>query len=80
MKLDKLSIESQDGLRRWAMVVHNDERLWDAIAGNPEHWAWICFQLQASDDRPEWFPKGKWATIQFIQHKLLIEATESLRR
>jgi hypothetical protein len=78
MKLEKLSTETQEGLRLWAKALHDDELLFHAIGSMAEHWAWICFQLQASDDRPEWFPIGKWALIQFIEGQLLIEARELL--
>jgi hypothetical protein len=75
MKIGKLSAQAQEGLRRWAADVHDDELLFDAIGGNPEQWAWIYFQLQACEDSPEWFPKGRWATIQAIGMFLLEEAT-----
>ncbi len=32
----------------------------------PESWAWLWFQLRAAEDRPEWFPSGKWATLQHL--------------
>ena len=25
------------------------------------------------DDRVEWFPRGRWATIQMVQHKIDLE-------
>lgn len=75
MKLDKLTSQAQDGLRLWAAYQHDDEMLFDAIGSSPEHWAWIWFQLRAAKDRPEWFPHGKWATLQFIQGQLDGEAT-----
>jgi hypothetical protein len=76
MRVEFLSIEAQDGLRRWATDVHDDEMLFDAIASVPENWAWIWFQLREARDYPRWFPKGKWATIQAIEAKLMDEARE----
>jgi len=78
MKIEMLSREAQDGLHRWAKAAHGDELLFNANASTPELWSWICYQLQASQDRPEWFPKSKWATIQAIQSRLLEEALNSL--
>lgn len=78
MTMDTLSAETQEGLRRWAKVAHHDEMLFDGIGGAPEQWAWIWFQLQVAEDRPEWFPKGKWATVQFIGGQLIVEAARGL--
>jgi len=36
----------------------------------PERMAWIVRVLRLLDDRPEWFPAGKWATIQYIEGQL----------
>ena len=67
MKIEKLSQETQDGMIRWAREVHDDELLFDDNASAPEFWAWTWFQLREAEDRPEWFPKGKWATLQVIE-------------
>jgi len=32
-----------------------------------EEWPWILLILRDLDDRPEWFPAGKWATIHAIE-------------
>jgi len=78
MKIEMLSREAQHGLCLWAKDAHGDELLFDDNASAPEFWSWICCQLWATRDRPEWFPKGKWATIQAIQSRLLEEALNSL--
>jgi hypothetical protein len=78
MKIEMLSQEAQDGLRLWGSEVHGDDQLFDANRSAPEFWAWICYQLQASRDRPHWFPRGQSATIQVIQGYLFKEALESL--
>ena len=74
MKLSRLSPEAQAGLVRWATHHFQDDLLWDGIGSSPEHWAWLWFQLRVSEDNPEWFPKGKWATLQHIQTLLEEEA------
>jgi hypothetical protein len=36
----------------------------------PERMAWVVLVLKVLPDRPEWFPRGKWATIQSIEGQL----------
>ena len=33
----------------------------------------IVFLAQRAEDKPEWFPHGKWATIQLIQSAIETE-------
>jgi hypothetical protein len=73
MKFDRLSPETQAGLRLWAKW-NDDELLFEGIGSSPEHWAWVVFLLRVAEDRPEWFPKGKSATIQVIEQWLYEEA------
>jgi len=80
MRFDQLSARTQAGLRQWAIWQHDDELLFDAIASLPESWAWLCFQLRVAEDRPEWFPKGKSATIQVIEQRLYAEAERERRQ
>ncbi|MDR5729689.1 MAG: hypothetical protein RB191_19915 [Terriglobia bacterium] len=35
-----------------------------------ERMAWLVLLLKKCEDRPEWFPRGKWATIQHIESQL----------
>jgi hypothetical protein len=37
-----------------------------SVVETPERMAWVCAVLKFLQDKPEWFPKGKWATIQSI--------------
>ena len=76
MRIDQLSHDAQVGLRRWALWQHENQFLLDAAGCLPDAWAWICFQLQVAEDRPEWFPKGKFATIQTIEKWLYDEAVD----
>src|SRR4051812_31245908 len=36
----------------------------------PERMAWLVLLLRWIPDKPAWFPKGKWATIQHIESQL----------
>ncbi len=59
---------TQNGLRKFLEdTSDNPDRLY---IGTPENWAWLFFQLRAADDRPEWFPSGKWATLQRLESLL----------
>lgn len=71
MKLDYLSTLAQHGLRSWAIAIHHDELLFDGLASSPKDWSWLWFQLREAEDKPEWFPKGKWATLQVIESFLI---------
>ncbi len=79
MRLSKLSTEAQAGLVLWATHEHDDEMLFDGIDGCTAEWAWIVFQLKVADDNPDWFPKGKSATIQVIEMVLYDEARAQKR-
>jgi hypothetical protein len=79
MKITQLSITAADGLIRWAEHQHGDSLFFDGIGSIPEQWAWVCFQLRVADDKPEWFPKGKSATIQVIE-QALYEAARAEKR
>jgi len=37
---------------------------------SPARMAWIVLQLRKVKDHEEWFPRGKWATIQAIEQQL----------
>ena len=39
----------------------------------PEHWALLYFKLRKAKDFAEWFPSGKWATLQRLE-RLIEEA------
>lgn len=70
MKLDQLSAQAADGLIAWAKFQHGDELFFDGIGSLPAEWSWVVWQLKVAEDRPAWFPKGKWATIQHIEMSL----------
>jgi hypothetical protein len=79
MTIESLTPVGQDGLRKWAIAECGDELLFDGIGADPQQWAWIVMQLKATEDRPEWFPHGKWGTIQFIEMELLREAWDQVK-
>ena len=37
---------------------------------NASRMAWLVLLLKKCEDRPEWFPRGKWATIQHIEQQI----------
>lgn len=43
----------------------------------PERMAWIVLLLRVTDDRPAFFPAGKWATIQAIESQLAKAAKQA---
>jgi len=45
----------------------------------PDRMAWIVLLLMKVRDCPEFFPNGKWATIQAIQHQLNETVTEAAK-
>jgi len=69
------SAEAWAGLSVWCEALDGglDDRLRDCT---PENWAWIWFQLRRAADRLEWFPRGKWATLQHIE-RLLNECAQA---
>lgn len=74
MRLSDFSIVTQRGLRTWAKVMWNDERALDCIQDLAPAWAWVWYVLREAEDRPEWFPRGKWSVIQMIERWLTEEA------
>jgi len=39
---------------------------------SPERMAWIVLLLKLLPEKPEWFPRGKWGTIQHIEGQLAL--------
>jgi hypothetical protein len=70
--LRNLKPDTLEGLR----VVSSDFGWPDLyFYAQPEQIAWLSFKLKAVEDRAEYFPHGKWATIQRLQ-TLLDEAQD----
>lgn len=48
-----------------------EDKGWEEIHGHSyiraEYAAWLTFALRKVEDRIDWFPSGKWATIQKLQ-------------
>jgi len=61
---------TQDGLVQFA----EDHECEGVLDGGIEGWAFLWFRLREAEDKPEWFPAGKWATIQRIECLLIAEA------
>jgi len=45
------------------------------LDGGLEVSAWLFFRLREAEDRAEWFPSGKWATLQRLEQLLSEAAT-----
>ncbi len=73
MLFNNLSKKTQKGLFQWIKDNNLEDKLYLDIASY-EEWAWIWFCLRESEDRPEWFPKGKWSVLQHIEDKKNEEA------
>lgn len=76
MTINHLLPVTRQGLRAFCEHFHGHASVLDS--GAAEQWAWLTFQLSQAPDKEEWFPSGKWATIQRIQDLLAMEAKESL--
>jgi len=68
-----LSQEAQDGIKA-CYEAHGWEDLYGWITADDA--AMMFFRLREVEDRPEWFPKGKSATIQRIE-QMLIDAVRA---
>jgi hypothetical protein len=66
ISLREFSRDTQDGLK--ALCLRYE--LWELDTQLPEWWAALAFILRQAPDDPEFFPKGKWATIQQIERRL----------
>ena len=69
-----LSTEAQIGIERFCAAVAEDGDPTRESPSSRNEWAWLCYLLKAAPDTAEWFPKGKWATIQEIERQLDLEA------
>lgn len=74
--LSQFNPVTQQGLKNFCGYFHGHTAVLDS--GTPESWAWLVCQLQQAADREDWFPSGKWATIQAIQDRLSMLAKASL--
>lgn len=71
LKCDFLPLTIQ-GLRRFLEDHDGDDGRLNAPI---ESWAFLFFILREAQDKPEWFPSGKWVTIQRLE-SLLVEAAK----
>jgi hypothetical protein len=73
-----LSEETQEGIRQFYKDTYGDEDEVGKVCTRPDHWSWLWFLLRQAEDKPEWFPKGKSATLQIIEKHLDAYAREML--
>lgn len=75
-----LSPVAQEGLQKWARETGRSFPAYshdpEAIDAAAEFWAWVWFQAREAEDKPEWFPHGKWATLQVLEQWLVELARE----
>ena len=71
--LGSMSEETRYALRDYSSRWDYNEWLEDRSWVSTEHFAWLIALLKEETDTPEVFPKGKWATLQRMEH-LLSEA------
>lgn len=64
--LDRLSIEAQRGIEKFCEEKELGE-LFSAARYDGQPCAWLYFLLRATPDTAEWFPRGKWATLQRLE-------------
>lgn len=71
MKMERFSPKVQDGLRLWCQEAHGAEPSWLDNMTKAVDWAWVYFLLLASENRMEWFPYGKAATLSHLAQQLI---------
>ena len=63
----------EDQINLTSRAVDGIERALDqdfCRAESPERMAWVALQLRYVEDTEDFFPMGKWATIQSIESQL----------
>ena len=65
----QLSHATADGI---SLALNQDFNTFEPL----ERMAWIVLILKKLEDKEEWFPRGKWATIQSIWEQLEKAAKE----
>lgn len=70
--------KTRDGIAKFCEDTQNEQLarregglLYDQDA---KEMAWLWFKLRVAEDKPEWFPSGKWATLQHMSDFLEQEA------
>ena len=60
---------TQIGFVEVGKLSHQTKRAWgiDREFMEPEQAAWLWFRLRKHDDTDEMFPRGKWASIQYLE-------------
>lgn len=79
MKLECLTTAAQTGINQFCADILGDAMAAESIASLPSEWAWMWFRLREAEDKPAWFPHGKWATLQHIEMLLVDEARAEVK-
>jgi hypothetical protein len=65
--------DTRTAIAYWSLRNDLDDHIGDRGWLAPEWASFLYFALEAEDDAPEYFPHGKWATLQYI-HARIAEA------
>ena len=77
--LGELSYETRSSLKRYSDMHDYEEWLGDKIWISLERFAYLVALLSVETDVPWLFPKGKWATLQFMQDLMHLGAAETIK-
>lgn len=64
--LSNLSYVARSAIKEFCTVRGLSE-LYESSVYDPKNCAWLLFLLRAAPDHTEWFPHGKWATLQRLE-------------
>ncbi len=66
ISLKEFLLETRHGLKNWAETFDVDlEQVYSL-----EQWAWLLQVMKQTPDFEDYFPKGKWATVQRLEDLL----------
>lgn len=64
--LSKLSYVARAAIKDYCSA-HNLSELCEGSTHDAQSCAWLYFLLRQAPDYAEWFPRGKWATLQVLE-------------
>lgn len=74
MMSDSINMREMHSYPDWERYARRRDYEWFQPQMEPQWVAWWVEILKQSEDTPELFPHGKWASIQRLQAKLAVEA------
>jgi len=67
--LNELSYVARSAIKDYCSS-HDLLELYEAACTDPQNCAWLYFILRAAEDYSDYFPRGKWATLQRLEQVL----------